>query len=154
MTVLKPSARIEAIGRAHATLGLPYAEIARIRFTPESTHYRPRAGTSAPTGVNRARLLMLDEFGEALERGFPDREAAGRWLDKPFGPVGRRPPRAVLLNGRAEMRVGALAVLASLPVAAASTRTAPLTVPPLTVPPLPGPWSGREAVLRAVPREG
>ena len=112
--MLKPPARIGAIERAHATLVLPYAEIARILLTGESTLYRWRAGTSAPTGVNRARLIALDEFVSALRRGFPDAAAARRWLETPFAPLGRRSPRALLSEGRVEMLVGALAVLAAL----------------------------------------
>lgn len=166
--MLTPSARVDAIERAHATLGLPYAKIARILLTGESTLYRWRAGASTPMGVNRARPAMLDEFLNALERGFPDVAATRRWLDAPFALLGGRPPRALLSKGRAELLVGVLAVLSALPATAlnalASAPTTPPTgamadrpscgVPAAAVLPLPGAWSAREPALRAVPREG
>ena len=112
--MLKPSARLDAIERAHTTLGLPYSEVARILLTGESTLYRWRSGASAPTGVNRARLVALDEFVSALEDGFPDVDAARSWLATPFAPLGGKTPQSLVADGRVELLVGALAVLAAL----------------------------------------
>lgn len=112
--MLKPAARLDAIERAHTTLGLPYSEVARILLTGESTLYRWRSGASAPTGVNRARLVALDEFVSALEEGFPDADAARSWLATPFVALGGQTPQSLLAEGRVELLVGALAVLAAL----------------------------------------
>lgn len=137
--LLRPTARIDAIERAHTTLGLPYVDIARLLLTGESTLYRWRAGTTAPTGVNRARLTVLDEFVSALERAFPDEATASAWLDAPLAPLGGRQPRVLLAEGRVELLVGVLAVLApgAVILAAPMTQAAmPAMTPPAMTPPM------------------
>ena len=119
---LLPPDCLESTERLRTALGLTYADLARALVTGESTVHRWRSGASTPRGANRARLAALEEFVAALERCFPTPRSAREWLDAPFAPLGGRSPRMLLVAGRAEALVGALAVLSTYASPATASR--------------------------------
>lgn len=103
---------VTTIEHAHRVLGLTYIELARALAADESTLHRWRSGYTVPSPVFETRLAGLAELLAALERVFPDWNAATAWLQAPLGEIGGREPRALLLQGRCDVILGILSVLA------------------------------------------
>jgi hypothetical protein len=109
MTARSPGEQLNPLlERARSTFGFGYAHLARLLLVNEATLYRWRNGLSGQSPRAQDRLVVLEQFLEAVSVDAAAADDPAAWLDEPVPGLGGETPRALLLAGRLDLLTGYL----------------------------------------------